>query len=412
MTDLQFTLSLARAAERRDCVRRLLTAPLLGQRDAPEIYAAVVRNRRELIEWFAEHTGWQLVVDETGGVVRLHKTTTRPDASRPARTGGREARPFNRRRYVLVCLVLAALDDRAGQTTLRHLAEAVTVLSAEQAGVDPFDGTRYADRRAFVDALRLLAGLGVVSERDGDAERYASAGSADALFDVDDRRIAQLISAPASPSLVADPADLPVEAYPDTDDGQRLRARHGVVRRLLDDPVVYIDDLDDRQQEWLAHSLGFVHDLMEEGVGLLLERRAEGLLAVDADREVTDETFPDGGSTVKHAALLLAEQLTARVRAARTAGSAGDVVLPQAEVEAICAELVAAFGERCDWSAPYRQDDVGPRALAADALALLARFDLCRQVTPGRWSPRPAIARFAAAAPGSSGQAIQTSLLS
>lgn len=429
MTGVRQAQSAAASAERRQAVRALLARPLLGQREDPDTYAAVVRHRRELAAWFAEHTGWQLVVDASGGFARLHKTGASDDDTRPA-SAGRQARPFDRRRYTLLCCALAALDGRPGQTSLKHVSEAVTAHSRELDGVAEYDGTRMADRRALVDALKLLGALGVLTERDGDVDRYATSGTADALYDVDDRRLAQLVSAPSSPSLVDGPDQLPVEVYPDTDDGQRLGARHRVMRRLLDEPVTYYDDLDERERDWLTHSLGHVHEVCDRDVGLVVERRAEGLATVDPARELTDETFPDGGSTVKHAALLLAEQLCARRRASRAqdaptadtptadAGAAGGdasrdgqpPAVTDDEVVALTGQLIATYAARCGWSAAYRERDDGAVLLSRDALELLRRFRLVDRVAAG-WVPRPAIARFAPAPPARGAGAAQHSLL-
>lgn len=394
--DLGAVLERAADRQRREAVRHLLAHPLTGQREAPETWAVIVRHRRALVDWFAEHTGWQLVVDESGGFARLHKVPAHPDATRPARAPTGTARAFDRRRYVLLCVVLASLDATPGQTTLRRVADEVADRTRDVAGVDPFDATRYGERRALVDVLRLLVDLGALAERDGDTERFARADTGDALYDIDDRRLAQLVAAPSSPSLVDDPADLPVEVYADSDEGRRLRARHRVTRRLLDDPVVHYDDLDVREADWLTHALGFVGELLDRDVGLVVERRAEGLLAVDPARELTDESFPDGGSTVKHAALLLAELLTDRARSARAAG--GEVApVDTAEVVDLVAQLRAAYAERCRWAAAYLDDDGS--VLAADALVLLERFGLVRRVDDG-WLPRPALARFAPAPVG------------
>lgn len=399
---VQAAQSEAAAAEQRRAIRALLARPLLGQREEPEVYAAIVGHRRELTEWFAEHTGWHLVVDVSGGHARLHKTDARADDTRPA-TAGRQQRPFDRRRYTLLCLALAALDERGPQTTLRRVAEDVTAHSREQEDLTAFDAARMSDRRALVDVLKLLTDLGVLAVRDGDSDRYATSGSGDALYDIDDRRIAQLVAAPSSPSLADGPEALTTEAYPDSEEGERLAARHRVMRRLLDEPVVYYDDLADREREWLTHSLAHVRGVLEEGCGFVVERRAEGLLAVDTDREVTDETFPDGGSTVKHAALLLAEQLADVARTSRREASSDEAgadapEMADADVERLTRELIDAYGERCGWSTPYREQDGGAAALAADALALLRRFGLVAR-SGGGWRPRPAIARFAPAAP-------------
>lgn len=399
--ELRDALHTAAASERRVALRRLLARPLVGQREDPDGYAAIVRHCHELASWFVEHTGWQLIVDVSAGFARLHKSPSHPDATRPATTAGRDRRPFDRRRYTLVCLALAALDQRPGQTTLKHLVDAVTFHSHEQDGIEAFDATRYAERRALVDALKLLATLGILTQRDGDADRYATSGAGDALYDVDDRRLGQLIAAPSSPSLVDDPVDLPVEVYPDTEEGLRLRARHRVMRRLLDDPVVYYEDLEEHERDWLIHSLRYVHDVLDRSVGLALERRSEGVLAVDPERQLTDDTFPDGNSTVKHAALLLAEQLTDRVRAARAAADPplrGPVVVDDLELAAIVGQLVEAVGRHCGWSAAYVDAEQGPRILTAEALDLLHRFGLVAR-RPGGWEPRPALARFAPAPP-------------
>jgi hypothetical protein len=77
------------------------------------------------------------------------------------------------------------------------------------------------------------------------------------LYDVDERMLGHLVAAPVPPALAAEPADAVREPCPDTDDGARLRARHQVFRKLLDDPVVYYDELSPREYEWLDHSRAF-----------------------------------------------------------------------------------------------------------------------------------------------------------
>jgi uncharacterized protein (TIGR02678 family) len=397
MVDLAQTIESAEQAEQRMARRRLLASPFVGQQADPEGYSSILRHRRALSDWFAEQTGWHLVVDESGGFARLHKTPSHKDSTRPA-TCGVDRRPFDRRRYSLLCLTLAVLDEGRSQTTLRQVAEAVTRASHSRGGVAEFDATVYSERRALVDVLKLLVHLEVLRERDGDADRYAAGGNGDVLYDVEDRRIAHLIAAPSSPSLTTGPDGLPVEVYPDTEEGFRTRARHYVMRRLLDDPIVYYEDLDDAQREWLAHSLGFAHRVLEEDLGFQVERRAEGLAAVDPARELSDEVFPDGSSSVKHAALLLAEVLTELVRTQPTPSEAtaetAARVVPDLEVRDWVRLYAQEVGARCGWRADYLQGEEGAAVLAEAALALLARFGLVRRVEGG-WQPRPAISRFA-----------------
>src|SRR5205807_9966327 len=113
--------------------------------------------------------------------------------------------------------------------------------------------------------------------------------------------LAHLVVAPVPPALASDRARLSDEVYPATDEGERLRARHRVVRTLLDEPVLYYEDLSAREQEWLEHSRGHLYRLLEEDVGLALERRREGILGVDPAGMLTYTLFPDGGSKIGRA---------------------------------------------------------------------------------------------------------------
>lgn len=298
---------------------------------------------------------------------------------------------------MLLTLSLAALDQVTAQTTLRRLADDVVALAADTPMVEPFDTTAYSERRAFVDALKWLVETGVLTLRDGDTERYAKGDAGDALFDVHDRILAQLLAAPIPPSLAGTPEAMRRELYADTEEGRRLRARYSVTRRLADEPVLYLEDLDERQRDWLDHALGFLGSIFEGDSELRIERRREGLAVVDPDGRLTDLRFPEGGSTAKHAALLLAEQLTARARA-----EAAPVVVAWAEVHDVVGHLVTDYGKRCNWKAAYLEDG-GPTRLAEDALDVLEAMSLVRREPEGVRA-LPAIARFAPAAPGKGGR--------
>lgn len=395
--------------ERREALRALLARPLLLADRAPETFAAVVRHRAELVRWFADNAGWALVVDAGGRHARLLKRAARPDPTRPARAPGKG--PFDRRRYVLLSLALAALDDEPVQVTLARLAEKVRELSLEDDALVPFDPDAVGERRAFVDVVRLLEDLGVLAFRDGDADRYARApGEGDALYDVRERLLSRLLAAPRPPALAAGPAELGAEERAATEEGERTAARHAVFRRLLDDPVVYKDELDPRGREWLAAGSGFLYERLARDAGLVVERRAEGLAGIDPSGTLTDVVFPEGGSTVKHAALLLCEWFAQmgrgtalRLRPASGGatlganGGGGEDPIPWRDVVARVRALQAEHAGR--WSKEYEQSDAGAEELAREAVRLLAGFGLAALSPDGGLVPRPACARFAPRAP-------------
>ncbi len=389
MSSLGIRLETTNRAERTRALRGLWARPLITSDTDPDLFGLVVRHRAWLSAWLADNPGLKLVVQPQAGFARLHQIPACPRGTHPAEVRGRT---FDRRRYVLLCLTLAALD-RSGrkQTTLSNLAKIVEELSRDTPDCERFDSTRFAERRAFVDVLRWLVARSVLQLRDGDAERYTKDRDGDALYDVAEHLLGQLIASPVPPSLAEEPSRLLEEQYPATEEGERLRARHQALRQICEDPVVYFEALTPRAADWVDHGRGFIYRLVEEDLGMQVERRREGLAAVDPAGELTDTRFPDAGSTVKHAALLLAEQLTEHRRLH------GDGAVPHAWIVERIELLAEAYGEPCAWSKRFGGAD-GDARLTDEVLTLLEAFRLV-EVTPEGVVPLPAIARFAPAAP-------------
>jgi uncharacterized protein (TIGR02678 family) len=157
------------------------------------------------------------------------------------------------------------------------------------------------------------------------------------------------------------------------------------MRRLLDDPVVYFDDLDLDERQYLQAAVGPLTTWVMEA-GLRLERRAEGWAAIDESEEATDVVFPQPHSIVKQAALLVLDRLVADRCQAPSASwvAAGRI---QAEV----ATLLAAHPR---WARTY-QDDRGPALLAQHVLDLLIGLRLLRRERGGV-RLLPAAARYRA----------------
>src|SRR5690606_190408 len=83
-----------------------------------------------------------------------------------------------------------------------------------------------------------------------------------------------------------------------------------LARRLLDDPVIYLDRLDADQRAYFMNQRGTMATRLCAATGLVTEQRAEGLALTDEDGELTDVAMPAEG-TEAHVTLLVAEFLTA-----------------------------------------------------------------------------------------------------
>ena len=255
---LKDVLKLQEAEERERALRALLMRPLMPAGD-PAL--ELVRCHADYLrDWFGRETGWNLQVERQ--CARLYKRTTAiGDATRGLPD-------FDRDRYVLFCLACAALERAESQITLRSLGERLL-----EAATDPeltargfvftLEGAR--ERRSLVGVCRLLLELGVLMRIAGDEEGYVNQ-SGDVLYDVHRRVLARLPAGTRGASLIAmtqtdldfndQLAALVDEYVPDSPEGRRLALRHRLARRLLDDPVLYHDDLTEDEREYLVSQRG------------------------------------------------------------------------------------------------------------------------------------------------------------
>lgn len=390
MSILAGHLARQEAEEVAHAIRALLATPFLtAERD--EVAFDVVRRRHDrLAAWFDRNCGWRLHVDVRQRYARLVKVGDHPDLSRPARRQRSTRAPFDRRRYALLCVVAAELLA-APATTIGLLAGRVTEATAADAELPTFDPTRREERAAFVDALTFLERHQAVRAVDGLTDSFVDATDVKVLYRVDTGRLLRLLAAPVPPSRVEGfdlAALLREQRYGDAPDphtevaeAQRnLWLRHSVTRRLLDDPVLYYDELSDAQRAYLATPTGrrVIRQAVREA-GLVLEERAEGMLLVDPDAIATDDRFPEERNHAKHAALLLLDRLVA-----------ADGPVADADLVAHVAALLERFPA---WAKTY-QSEGGAARLAADAVDVLCGFGLARR-TAGEVRARPAAVRYA-----------------
>jgi uncharacterized protein (TIGR02678 family) len=401
---LSDVLDLRRDEERRRAVRALLRDPLMTPaRSGTDLFGLVRRHAQWLREWFAREAGWSLVVESS--LARLYKIPADPqDGTRAAVPAIGPRTAFNRRRYVLTCLALAALERAEAQVTLGRLVERVVALAAdpalEQAGI-AFRLVGRDERSDVAAVARLLIGLGVLTRVAGDEQSFVNQ-SGDALYDVDRRVLAVLLGARRGPSslagqlwsgdassVVAQRIDAVLEEVrPDTEDLRNRAIRHTLARRLLDDPVVYLSDLGDEALGYLRSQRSQLLRRLTDGSGLVAEVRAEGIALVDPTAESTDLGMPEEG-TDGHATLLLAEFLADRLRL-----DPGEPV-PSAVLESRLRGLAVAH--RAYW----RKDACEPgaeRELARLAVDRLVSLRLAARAGDAV-VPLPALARFSYAAP-------------
>ncbi len=365
----------------RQAVRALIASPLMGSET--ESLAGVRGHRQELERFFGEELGYRLEASQPG-LARLAKV---PGPGHQPRGLTRGTKRFTARRYALVCLVLAAAETAGERTTANRLFQEVAARAGAIEGF-AFSTETATDRRAFIQAVRAVQGMGVLELAEGEEERFARAEEgADALYRVDRDRLALIPTTSLPPSLYSSPDEMPADRYPETEEGRLRRRRHRVTQALVEEPVVYLEDLEQDEIDYLNSQRPRLERLLREKVGLTLEVRAEGWVTVDEDQELSDISWPEY-STHHAAALRICDELRRR----RLAGAGS--VWPEDEVAGFVAELAD------EYEGYWRQDaqtPAGTALLTAEAIDLLEALRLVERQQDGI-AARHGAGRFASTA--------------
>jgi uncharacterized protein (TIGR02678 family) len=230
-----------------------------------------------------------------------------------------------------------------------------------------FDISNHDQRRDLIHVVRLLIEIGLLRRIAGDEQQFLNrTGASDALYEIH-RPILAVMNIGGAPARQTAPT--------------AVRAR--LVRALLDDPVLYFEELTVEERSYLERHRTYLLQQIREATGLVPEIRREGIAMVDDAGSLTDLRLPEEG-TDGHVALLLAAFLSEQLRNNR------NVVVPFSAVEEHVRHLIQIHGSR------WRKAVTGAGAetqLAEDTLWRLRALRLVR-ITANGLVPLPAIARY------------------
>ena len=287
-------------------VRLVLTNDLItASRPRAGALAAVLRWADLMARDFAALLGYTLIA--TAHQVRLVRRLDTVDDTQRSVFAARSGRPFDRRRLAYLCLVLAVFQRSRIEISLADLVRAFAPTANAIDGLG-FDATITEHKRAVVDVLDWLADHGALRLSDGSAENWArDTDRGDALYDIDHDICAALFR-PARPIQHLPGAAGLLEA--DDISAKRSTQREAAARRarrlLLEHPVAYYATLDGETAAALRST--DLADNLARLTGLVVERRAEGVLLADPTGSFTDQRFPGrGGAVNRTAGLLLAK---------------------------------------------------------------------------------------------------------
>jgi len=170
----------------------------------------------------------------------------------------------------------------------------------------------------------------------------------------------------------------------DSDEARRTAWRHALTRRLLDDPVVYLDELEPGERAYFVNQRGVMAARLAEATGLVVEQRAEGTALVDEGAELSDVALPAEG-TEAHVTLLLAEHLADWLR--NEEGQAWSMA-------GLAAFVVQARERHGRYWRKSAREPGSEHELASTAVQRLLQLKLLRREGADSVVALPAIARF------------------
>ena len=232
----------------------------------------------------------------------------------------KNGRPFDRRRLACLCLVLASFQRSRVEVSLADLVRALTPAANAIDGLG-FDATITSHKAAVVDVLDWLVERGALKLSDGSAESWAQDSErGDALYDID-HDIASALFRPARPvqHLTSAAGLLDATLVSAKVRAQKEAAAQQAARALIEYPVVYYAHVQPDVAEALRTAA--VAENLARLTGLVVERRAEGVMLADSSGRFTDKPFPGRGGAVNRAAGLLLAKIADAIEAAAARGS-------------------------------------------------------------------------------------------
>ncbi len=287
-------------------VRLVLTNDLITtSRPRAGALASVLRWADLIARDFAELLGYALIA--TAHQVRLLRRLDTCDATQRSVFTARSGRQFDRRRLSYLCLVLAVFQRSRIEISLADLIRAFAPTANAIDGLG-FDATITEHKRAVVDVLDWLTDRDALRLSDGSAENWAhDSEGGDALYDID-HDVCTSLFRPARPiqQLGGAAGLLDVPDISSRRSAQREATARRARRLLIEHPVLYYATQD---AETAAALRGTdLADNLARLTGLVVERRAEGVMLVDPSGRFTDQPFPGrGGAVNRTAGLLLAK---------------------------------------------------------------------------------------------------------
>lgn len=373
------------SSRRRECANALQNRPWIRKDEDPELFYWVKDQYRELRDWFAEFTGFVLILTRT--MAKLDKA---PIHAR-AWMGFGEFR--EKRDYVFFTYGLWYLENKTelDQFLLTDLAEHIREQMVGQGLA--VDWANYPHRLSMVRALKKLRLLGALKAIDGEEGDWANNKEQNVLYECSPHSRYVLRQFPDELSRYEGLHDLhALGVYQETTEGELRRRRHRVYRRLLLEPVITDGEWEPEDLKYVINQRRSIADQLQLMFGLEASRYREGLLVFHPEPTGEAALFPTA-SAISDLAMLFAGEIRRRIhheQAPWYPEQDGSIVLTRSDVET----LLLALGQKhkAYWSKAHLEMTSGE--LAQELMNHLTEWGLGKPVSGDKFAVGPALSRW------------------
>ena len=351
---------------RRACAHALLNRHWITKEEDPELFYAIRDQYTELRDWFAEFTGFSLILTRT-----LAKLDKSPVEAKPWMGFPEFREP---RDYVLFTYSLWYLESKTelDQFVLTDIVEQISE-QLRASGI-PIDWENYQHRLSMVRALKKLRQLGVLRHIDGEEIDWAhDSQTKNVLYECMPSARYVLRYFPKELSAYKQLDDFSEQVvYPETADGELRKRRHRVYRRLLLEPAVADKDWSPDELYYVQTQRRTIMDQLQFMFGLEGSRYREGLYFFYPELSGEWDLFPTAAG-ISDLVLLFAGELRKRLgQQDWYLTDQGTVELSRSDVEGLLYHLKQKYGEY--WSKEHRE--MGLSELADALTAHMSEWNL------------------------------------
>lgn len=372
------------AERKRACMHALLNRPWIAKEEDPDLYFAIRDHYEELRDWFMDKAGFPLIV--TRALAKLDKTPVKAQTW----MGFPEFR--EKRDYVFFTYGLWYLEGKTelDQFLLSDIVEEIReqMLSA---GLEA-DWRNYFDRLSMARALKKLRALNVLYSVDGDEGQWAQDAERNALYECSPlaRYVLRRFPHDLTNCSRLEELENPIP-YADTQDGQSMRRRHRVYRRLLLEPAIVDRHWDEEDLNYVLWQRRAIIDQLENMLGWEGRRYREGLMFFHPELTGECDLFPTV-SVVSDLALLAATEIRKRLSEGDglNVEDDGTVRLTKAEIETLLYRLQLQHKEF--WSKEFRE--ASSQELAVLCMDHLSEWGLGEREGENSFLISPVLARW------------------